>query len=431
MVRKGMLFYTMVFCCLFALGSFNPLWAAESDSARLIELLKSKNIISQQEADVLLKEVKESAKKEQKELEEIKTTAKAATLPASLKGFKFSSTLFAEWNSRNPEAGASTNDFRLGRTYISLSKEINDWLAMNITADLFTSMDPDDNTTTKGNGLELRVKNAYIAMKFKGTETRVGMIGTPSESYDGSIWPLRVQGMNLWDDLSIQPSTDYGVSNQGVFGGYMDEEYLKIASKPFAGKWGGYNIGIFNGSGYNVSEANNNKVIAGVIYFRPLPSMPVLKGLQLAYAGTSGKSNANFSTAAATAAGKSTTDYPDCTSNSVQASLQHKIFTVMGQYYWGKSAAKATDEYDRKAYLVEAFVKVPGLEKSKVFGRYLHFDPNTDLDNDDWNRVTAGVAYDVSKEFMPFVAFEKKSFDTTSATNIDYDQYQVGFQLKF
>lgn len=427
MVWNRRFLHTMVFCCLFVLTSLNPLWAAEADTARLIELLKSKSIINQQEADALLKEVKESAKKEQKEIDEIKFAVKASTLPSPLKGFKFSSTLFAEWNSKNPDGGAtgSTNDFNVNRAYISLSKEINDWLGMNVTADLFTSKDADD----KGNGLELRLKYAYVAMKFFGTETRLGMIGTPSESYDSSIWPLRVQGKNLLDDLGIQPSADFGISNQGVFGGYMDDEYLKFASKPFAGKWGGYSIGVFNGSGYDTTEANNNKVVSGMIYFRPLPSVPVLKGLQIAYAGTYGESNTTFSAPAP--AGKSTTDYPDCTSNTAQVSLQHKAFTVMGQYYWGESTAKAADENDRKAYLVEAFAKVPGLEKAKIFGRYLQFDPNTDKDKDDWNRVTAGVAYDLSKEFMPFVAFEKKSFDTNSAKNIDYDQLQVGFQLKF
>lgn len=411
----------MVFCCLFVFSSLNPLWAAEADTARLIELLKSKSIINQQEADALLKEVKESAKKGQKEIDEIKSAVKASTLPSSLKGFKFSSTLFAEWNSKNPDGGAtgSTNDFNVNRAYISLSKEINDWLSMNVTTDLHKT----------AAGSELRLKYAYTAMKFKGTETRLGMIGTPAESYDASIWPLRVQGKNLLDDLGIQPSADFGISNQGVFGGYMDDEYLKFASKPFAGKWGGYSIGVFNGSGYDVTEANNNKVVSGMLYIRPLPSVPVLKGLQIAYAGTYGKSNTTFSAPAP--AGKLTTDYPDYTSNTAQVSLQHKLFTVMGQYYWGESTAKAADENDREAYLVEAFAKVPGLEKARVFGRYLQFDPNTDKDKDDWNRVTAGVAYDVSKEFMPFVAFEKKSFDTTSATNIDYDQFQVGFQLKF
>ncbi len=425
MIWNRRFFYVVIICCLFIISSLSTLWAAESDTARLINLLKSKNIIDQKEADQLLQEVKESAQKEQKEKEEIKAAAKGAVLPDVLKGLKFSTTIFAEWNSKNLNDAAATNEFNVNRTYLTLSKDINDWLGMSATTDIFTSKDSAD----KGNGLEVRLKYAFATLKLFGTETKLGMIGTPPDAYDSSIWPFRVQGKNMWDDLGIQPSTDVGISNQGVFGGYMDDEYLKFASKPFAGKWGGYSIGIFNGSGYTVGENNGNKVVSGMLYVRPLPSVPVLKGLQIAYAGTYGKSNETFSAPAPT--GKLTTDYPDCTSNAVQLSLQHKLFTVMGQYYWGESTATAKDENDRKSCLLEAFLRIPGIEKTRIFGRYLYFDQNTDVDQDEWNRVTAGIAYDMFKEFMPFVAYEKKTFDTNTATNKDYDQFQVGFQLKF
>lgn len=180
------------------LGSFNPAGAAESDTARLIELLKSKNIITQPEADQLLKEVKESAKKEQKEKEEIRAAAnKGGALPAALQGFKFSTTIFAEWNNKVIDNGPSLNQFNLNRAYFTLTKDINDWLGMNVTADLFTSKDAND----KGNGLELRLKYGYASLKLFGTYSELGMIHTPSNYYDNSIWPYRVQGKNLLPDL--------------------------------------------------------------------------------------------------------------------------------------------------------------------------------------------------------------------------------------
>ena len=40
-----------------------------------------------------------------------------------------------------------------------------------------------------------------------------------------------------------------------------------------------------------------------------------------------------------------------------------------------------------------------------------------------------GVSYDWPKEFMPFKAYEHRDFENPNSK--DYDQFQLGFQLKF
>lgn len=414
----------------FVWGSLVSLWAGEVD---LINLLKSKNIITQEEADRMMEKVNSTSQKEKTDIKkEIKTeikedikkdAAKGEFLPSALKGFKFGTTIYSDWSSTNKFSGnsASTNSFNLNRAYITLTKDVNDWLGMNVTADLFTSKDAND----VGNGLELRVKYAYANFKFFGTSTMVGMVPTPSDAYDNSIWPYRVQGKNLLDDLGIQSSADLGIVNQGVFGGYMDDEYLEFASKPFAGKWGGYMIGLYNGAGYDTPENNNNKVVSGLVYLRPLPTAPILKGLQLAYIGTYGQSNTNY------AKGQGpTTEFPAWQTNIGQVSLQHSYFSIMGQYYWGKGTKSASEEKDRKGYLASAFVRVPGIEKLRVFGKYYTYDPDTDADKKDYAVYVAGLSYDWSKEFMPFVSWERGD-NNVNAGRIDYNKYQIGFQLKF
>lgn len=430
MFRKKWFSVISLIGCLMILSGLNTLWAAESDVARLIELLKSKNIITQPEADLLLKEVKETAKKEQKELEEIKTAAKSNALPAALKGFKFGTTIFGEWKNRNSDSTADKNNFNLNRTHFTFLKDVNDWLSLNLTADLYTSMDADDNSASKGNGMELRVKVASVNLKFLDTTTMLGSIPYASNAYDESIWPYRVQGKNILDDLGIQSTNDIGIANQGVLGGYMDDAYLKFASKPFAGKWGGWFVGVYNGGGYTVGESNDNKVVSGVVYLRPLPTVPVLKGLQLAYAGTTGESNSTFSTTKVPSA--SATDYPDFHASIAQVSLQHEYFTIMGQYYVGKGTATATDDFNRNAYQVDGFLKVPGCDKTRIFSKYQRFDiePNATTDDSSSSKLVAGFSYDFSKEFMPFFAYEKVRYDFNTTTRLDYDQYQLGFQLK-
>jgi len=399
----------------------SSLWAAEADVVELINLLKSKNIVTQQEADSMLKEVKINSEKERIEIKKdmAESAKKGDFLPSALKGFKVGTTIFGEWNAKNYDNGGSSNEFVLNRAYLTVTKDINDWLGLNVTTDIFTSKDADD----KGNGLEIRLKNAYANLNLLGTQTRIGMIPTFSDSYDSAIWPYRVQGKHLLDETGVQSSADLGVSNQGTFGGNLDdEEYLKYAGKNFAGKWGGYMAGFYNGSGYSDSESNDNKVVSGLVYVRPLPSVPVLKGLQLAYTGTYGESNSAFATG-------NTNDNPDWNVNAVQASLQHKMFTIMGQYYWGKGAYKSTEENDREGYLAEAFVRIPNVEKLRLFGKYYHFDPDTDKDDNEYETYIGGLSYDLSKEFMPFVAYEHRNYETASLS--DYDKYQIGFQLKF
>ncbi len=420
---KTRFFCIVVVGCLLIWGNLAPLCAAEADVARLINLLKSKNILTQQEADSLLTELNDNARKERTEIkEEMKTAAgKGEFLPPALRGFKFGTTIYGEWNSKTTDNVGSTNQFNVNRAYLTLTKDVNDWLGMNITADLFNSVDPADNR----NGLELRLKYAYANINLFGTTTQIGMIPTPSDAYDSAIWPYRVQGPNLWDGQGIQSTSDLGISIQGPIGGYMDADYLKFAAKPFAGKWGGYVVGIYNGPGYTTTEANGNKIVSGLVYVRPLPMVPLLKGLQFAYVGTYGKSNTTFAPGAGVV-----TDYPDFQANIVQASLQQEYFTIMGQYYWGQATATSSEQNDRKGYLVDAFVRIPAMEKLRVFGKYYYYDPNRDRSNLGYKTYVAGLSYDVVNEFMPFVAFERRTFDTTLAGN-DYDKYQIGFQLKF
>lgn len=400
-----------------------PVWAAQADVVELINLLKSKNIVSQQEADSLLNEVKTSSEKERAEIrKEIEESAKKGDfLPSALKGFKVGATIFGEWNAKDYDNGDSTNEFVLNRAYLTVTKDINDWLGLNVTTDIFTSKDVDD----KGNGLEIRLKNAYADLNLLGTKTRIGLIPTFSDSYDSAIWPYRVQGKHLLDEAGIQASADLGISIQGALGGNLDdEEYLKYAGKSFSGKWGGYMAGVFNGAGYSDSEANDNKVVSGLVYLRPFPSMPILRGLQLAYTGTYGESNATFATG-------HTSEYPDWNANVAQVSLQHKMFTIMGQYYWGKGAYKSTEDNDRDGYLAAAFVRIPNLEKLRLFGKYYRFDPNTDRDDDEYRSCIGGLSWDLTKELMPFIAYEHRKYETQTTKLIDYDKVQIGFQLKF
>jgi len=449
-------------CCFFVVAVSFLLWSGlapvyASETALLINLLKKKNIITQQEADEILKELKTVAQQEKTEIkkemkaevtQDIKKEAsKGAFLPKSLQGFKLGGQIFAEWNAKNYYPGltgngvptnvdTSSNEFALNRGQFTLSKDFNDWLGMQLTADIFyLSTDAVGATSTESHsGPELRLKQAFATMKYAGTTTHFGLVNTTSDDYDNSIWPFRVQGKNLLDELGIQGTFDYGVANQGVIGGYMDDEYLKYANRAYSGKWGGWRAGIYNGGSYTKYEGNNNKAFSALVYFRPLPNTPILKGLQLAYVGTRGQGNQFLG---GNTAANQPKGYPNYQVNLAQVSLLHPWFAVMGQYYWGQGTAAGNDENKRAAYLASAYVRVPSVKKLRVFGKFYNYDPNTYQQKDDYNVFIAGLAYDITAEFMPFVAWEHRdngqnvALGTSNSGRIDYHKYQVGLQVKF
>ena len=428
----------VISCGLLLLSFFSvPALAAESDVSRLIKLLQEKNIVTSQEAESLLKEVTVSAKEEKEAIKKevkdelAKSAQKGEFLPSALKGFKLGTTVWAGWEAvdrSNPQA--SSNRFYLDRAYFTLTKEVNDWLGATVVTDVY-------NTTSSGGQWAIRLKNAFVRLNFFDTTTNMGMIPTFSDSYDSAIWPYRVQGKNLLDEMDVQSSADVGISNQGVIGGYMDADYLKFASKPFAGKWGGWMVGAFNGVGYSTEEGNGNKAASALVYFRPAPTVPILKGLQFAYTGTYGLSNSTFG-ASGSAYGKNTTDYPDWHVNVVQASLQHEYFTILGQYYWGKGRRNSTEELDRSGHLIAGFMRIPSLEKMRVFAKYYYVDPDSSNEHatsstrpSQYRTYVAGLSYDVTREFMPFVAYERRDYHKEIGSLVDYNKYQIGFQFRF
>jgi len=423
MRRIGFWLLTGLFGLSLCLGGGFSVQAGEIDVLHLINILKQKGILTQEEAEGIMNEARKQAKADKEELKaEIKQDGeKGAYLPKALKDFGFSSTIFAEWNVKSTDnGGPTTNQFLLNRAYLTLKKKLTPWLGMNLTTDIFTSKDAND----VGNGLEVRMKYAMAELYLGGATTELGLTHTPSDQYDSAIWPYRVQDKHFLDKYGIQASADFGLNIRGPFGPTMDEDFLKIGSLDYNGKWGGYQVGIYNGPGYTNTESNTNKPISGLVYFRPLPGVDVLKGLQLAYYGTYGQSNSTFASPPSKKG-----DYPDWQVNIAQLSWQHEWFTLMGQYYWGKGTSTSTEDNSRNGWLGAGFVRIPGVKKMRLFGKVDYYDPNTDQANNGQTSYTLGISYDVTKEFMPYVAWERTDFENPKTS--DTNMYQVGFQLKF
>ena len=76
MVRRKICLWLMIFGFLGFVGSWQPVQAGEVDALHLINLLKQKGVLTQEEADSLMQEVRKTAKEEKTALkEEIKEDA--------------------------------------------------------------------------------------------------------------------------------------------------------------------------------------------------------------------------------------------------------------------------------------------------------------------------------------------------------------------
>ena len=167
----------MIFGFLGCLGGLQQVQAGEIDALHLINLLKQKGILTQEEADGLIQEARKQAKAEKEELkDEIKKDGeKGAYLTKALKDFGFGTTVFAEFNVKDTEGGKTTNEFLLNRVYLTFKKKVTPWLGVNLTTDIFTSKDEDDN----GNGLEVRMKYAMAELYLGNHTGELGLIPYP------------------------------------------------------------------------------------------------------------------------------------------------------------------------------------------------------------------------------------------------------------
>ena len=84
--------------------------------------------------------------------------------------------------------------------------------------------------------------------------------------------PTGCRTSTSWIEHGIQASADLGLNIRGPFGPTVDNERYEYGSKTYNGKWGGYQVGVYNGPGYTNLENNTNKAVSGLVYFRPAPN---------------------------------------------------------------------------------------------------------------------------------------------------------------
>ncbi|TAL70869.1 MAG: hypothetical protein EPN82_00775 [Bacteroidetes bacterium] len=321
--------------------------------------------------------------------------------------FKFNVLSYLSYQAELSNGELKNNQFMENRAYLTVKKNIFDWLGYRTTIDAYQDVN--------GNIL-VRFKYIYANFKFNDfgffTKPNIefGQVHTAWLDFEEHLNYYRMQGTMFMERAGLFNSADFGVTASTLLGGEMNDEYKKTVNKEYAGKFGSFALGIYNGGGYSAIESNKGKTIQTRLTIRPVAE--ILPGLQLSYHGIFGQGNI--------AKGDTV---PDWVMNAGMLSFENQYFTFTGQFESGKGNFKGNfidsknEAIKNQGYSVFAEGKLS--ENFRVIGRYDHFDPNTDKDKDADNRVIIGLGYNFGNDNILLLDFDKRFFEDKSKADVN------------
>lgn len=324
-----------------------------------------------------------------------------------LGGLQIGTLSYFDYSGGRHDNDQSYNQFLITRGYINIKKQLTPWLGFRIT--------PDAHQDSTGD-FKLRLKYLYAELRppdfglLTQMQSEIGMGHMPWLDFEEHVNPYRCQGTMFIERAGTFNSADLGISIRGNLFGQLSQAYQKSVSKYYAGRYGSWHVGVYNGAGYHASEENDNKVPEWRLSLRPLPD--VVPGLQVHYFGLYGKGNQ-----------ENVNGFPDYRVNLGMLSYQNEWVIFTGQYAWtwgnnkGSLVVPGTDEALRgEGYSFFFNTHLPVLDrKLNLFARYDHFDPDRKDEvtpgDDAYHLVNGGLAWEFYHHFLWLLAYERIMYD--------------------
>jgi len=164
-----------------------------------------------------------------------------------------------------------SNSFDVTRAYINVTGSLSHWFSFRVTPDIVKET---GTGSTLSGSQTFRLKYAYGQVNFddflpKGTWLRLGLQQTPYVDFIEGVYRYRFQGAIFVDREGFLGSSDYAISTR-----------LNLP-----GNFGDIHTGVYNGDGYTSTNdqrgINDQKAFMIRATLRPLPSLPILRGLRL------------------------------------------------------------------------------------------------------------------------------------------------------
>ncbi len=342
--------------------------------------------------------------------------------PGTLDGLHIGTLIYASYQDGRvyegvPGETSRENRFTIKRAYLNIRFDIAPFLQARVTPDVRQDETGDWKTRFK-----------YVYGKFHGR--RLGFIGKPYAEiglahmpwldWEEAINGFRMQGTMFLERNHLFNSADLGVLFGGNFGDELPEEYRHEVNHHYAGRWGSFQVGIYNGGGYHSVEQTSNKALEARVSIRPMPN--TLPGFQATVFGLAGKGNSRME--------------PDWDLAALMLSYESPRFVVTGQYERGEGNQGGTmigaggKARKHEGYSLFGRVRFGGDRKWHVIGRWDHFDPDRDSGTSDLqDRWIAGIAWQFFGENFFLLDYENLSHDTPGIP--DEDRIQLTLQLKY
>ncbi len=355
-----------------------------------------------------------------------------------LGGLKIGTLSYFDYSGGREKDGTPFNHFRVTRGYINIKKQLTPWLGFRITPDARQDDTGDFKLRLKYLYAELRPPDIGFLTQMK---SEIGIGHMPWLDFEQKINPYRCQGTMFIERAKTFNSADVGVSLRGNLFGQLDEEYRTNVNKYYAGRYGSWHFGVYNGGGYNAEEKNENKIPEWRLTLRPLPD--IIPGLQVHYFGLYGRGNTDDSEMSS----------PDYRVHLGMLSYQCEWITFTGQYArtWGNNKGSlvipGTNEALRgEGYSLFINSKLPVLDrKLNLFARFDHFDHDrkdvVTSGNDCHDLVNGGLAWEFYHHFLWLLVYERVMYENNSGgmgkapsagKNLEDDwRVQTVLQMKF
>ncbi len=398
----------------------------------LLQLLVKRGLITMEEAQVVQAEYDRQDGQEAQQAAAVPPPTEAqgpasqekaeSAVPKGLKGLSIGSLVYLSYQNGNTVTGEDLSQFRIKRGYIDIKKEITPYFDARITPDVYQD--------EKGD-LKMRLKYAYgqFSWKWDGLIQKPvvewGVVHMPWLDFEEHINRFRMQDTMFMERNGLFNSADLGVYFGGNFGPEMPEDFRNNVQGHFAGRWGSFGVGVYNGGGYHAAENNTNKALEGRLTFRPLPD--IAPGLQLSMFGITGKGNRSD------VLGE---QYPDMQVLAAMVSYESRPLVLTAQYERGKGnqGGSAVDPngtaLPHDGYSVFTEVRLDRDQKFSLIGRYDRFDTHReDPTYDVKTRYIAGVAWQFYKGNYWVLDFDR--LEHTIPGYETEDRVQLTLQLKY
>jgi len=312
------------------------------------------------------------------------------------------------------------NRFKIKRAYLTTSGKLTEDLSYKLTIDCFDSE----------KGATNRVRAFYgsyhiwdLAQLFTDNAIEFGIISTPLMDYLQTTNRYRMYEKMVMERYDLTYTADLGISLSGNIGGEVSKDYQNKVSSRYNGKFGTYQIGVYNGGGYTKIDTEKNMAYHGRVTLRPFGDM--LPNLELTSYG--------FITKMFDAT-KEKNEGENAFGSEFALSYKESRFNLLAEFITGKgdpTLKLIEDDGSAKKWTgFSVFGEFKFFKNWAILARYENLDVSVKYPDYNITSISGGVSYEIFKDNIILLIYdrqEKEKYSIKTPKHIVEATYQLKF----